>query len=319
MMKTSPTTKDPHQLKTSQTNPSNERGISTNTVNSESDEQVSSTSSAGVPPALVNVKTVGTIQDTQGRMEAAKKVESKAANSDSELLTMVVDTDVQEEEGAGVRGGVSSRSDREDSPELVIDTQPGGSDEENPVISKNHFQRGADDSESKQSSERNESRESSLEIYMDVPLEESDDDDEPNKETHGNHLDRSSAVNATNQMSDARSTTPHLKYVSRSSTTHNEASNQKHSYTGASSTAKGNGDTPSNYPVNETGRSVSPSYRVRQVAKLKQFFTTLQGFGNKLGREGAEQVQELIAALVVCLFVTHWNVSGMFICNSLQR
>ena len=41
------------------------------------------------------------------------------------------------------------------------------------------------------------------------------------------------------------------------------------------------------------------SYRVRQVAKVKQFFTTLQSFGNRMSSEVAEQVQELITALVV--------------------
>ncbi len=41
------------------------------------------------------------------------------------------------------------------------------------------------------------------------------------------------------------------------------------------------------------------SYRVRQVAKVKRFFTTLQGFGNSMSPEVAEQVQELITALVV--------------------
>ena len=41
------------------------------------------------------------------------------------------------------------------------------------------------------------------------------------------------------------------------------------------------------------------SYKVKQVAKMKRFFTTLQGFGNKMSGEVAEQVQELITALVV--------------------
>lgn len=40
------------------------------------------------------------------------------------------------------------------------------------------------------------------------------------------------------------------------------------------------------------------SYRVRQVAKVKQFFTTLQSFSNRMSSEVAEQVQELITALV---------------------
>ena len=47
-----------------------------------------------------------------------------------------------------------------------------------------------------------------------------------------------------------------------------------------------NGNAPSNY-------------RARKVAKVKQFFTTLQRFGENRSREVAEQVQELIAALVV--------------------
>lgn len=38
---------------------------------------------------------------------------------------------------------------------------------------------------------------------------------------------------------------------------------------------------------------------VKQAAKVKQFFTTIQQHGNKLGNEVAEQVQELIHALVV--------------------
>jgi len=45
--------------------------------------------------------------------------------------------------------------------------------------------------------------------------------------------------------------------------------------------------------------SLSPGHKARQVGKLKRFFMTLQGFGNNLGSEVAEQVQELITALVV--------------------
>ena len=52
-------------------------------------------------------------------------------------------------------------------------------------------------------------------------------------------------------------------------------------------------------PVSGHNGEVSVSYRVRKVAKVKQFFTTLQHFGNKQSSEVAEQVQELIAALVV--------------------
>ena len=48
---------------------------------------------------------------------------------------------------------------------------------------------------------------------------------------------------------------------------------------------------------------VTDNFRVRQVAKVKQFFTTLQKFGNKNGSEVAEQVQELIIAVVVREFV----------------
>lgn len=42
-----------------------------------------------------------------------------------------------------------------------------------------------------------------------------------------------------------------------------------------------------------------PSLFNKQVAKLKRFFTTLQEFANKISQEVAEQVQELITALVV--------------------
>ena len=44
---------------------------------------------------------------------------------------------------------------------------------------------------------------------------------------------------------------------------------------------------------------VTDNFRVRQVAKVKQFFTALQQFSNKRGSEVAEQVQELITAVVV--------------------
>ena len=40
---------------------------------------------------------------------------------------------------------------------------------------------------------------------------------------------------------------------------------------------------------------------VKQAAKVKQFFTTIQQCGNKMGSEVAEQVQELIHALMVSL------------------
>ncbi|CAI8032908.1 Protein CBFA2T2 [Geodia barretti] len=52
--------------------------------------------------------------------------------------------------------------------------------------------------------------------------------------------------------------------------------------------------------VSSTGDNgdILPSYRVRKVAKVKQFFTTLQRFGDRQSSEVAEQVQELIAALV---------------------
>ena len=49
----------------------------------------------------------------------------------------------------------------------------------------------------------------------------------------------------------------------------------------------------------ENGDILASSYRVRKVAKVKQFFTTLQRFGDRQSSEVAEQVQELIAALVV--------------------
>ena len=58
---------------------------------------------------------------------------------------------------------------------------------------------------------------------------------------------------------------------------------------------------------NDSGRDrqsvVTDNFRVRQVAKVKQFFTALQQFSNKRGSEVAEQVQELITAVVVSIHV----------------
>lgn len=47
------------------------------------------------------------------------------------------------------------------------------------------------------------------------------------------------------------------------------------------------------------GRESSRIASAKQAAKVKQFFTTIQHHGNKLGCEVAEQVQELIHALMV--------------------
>lgn len=49
----------------------------------------------------------------------------------------------------------------------------------------------------------------------------------------------------------------------------------------------------------ESGTGKSASVTSKQAAKVKQVFTTIQQHGNKLGSEVAEQVQELIHALVV--------------------
>ena len=58
---------------------------------------------------------------------------------------------------------------------------------------------------------------------------------------------------------------------------------------------------------NDSGKDrqsvVTDNCRVRQVAKVKQFFTALQQFSNKRGSEVAEQVQELIIAVVVSIHV----------------
>lgn len=54
-----------------------------------------------------------------------------------------------------------------------------------------------------------------------------------------------------------------------------------------------------NDQVKDRQTVVTDNFRVRQVAKVKQFFTTLQQFGNQNGSEVAEQVQELITAVVV--------------------
>ena len=73
-------------------------------------------------------------------------------------------------------------------------------------------------------------------------------------------------------------------------------------------TSRGGGN-PNKEGDNDPGKDrhsvVTDSFRVRQVAKVKQFFTTLQKFGNKNGSEVAEQVQELITAVVVSVYVGH--------------
>ena len=107
------------------------------------------------------------------------------------------------------------------------------------------------------------------EIDLNVPLEESSDEERP-PPPPTNH-------------------TPHLKHTSQSSTPQTNGMGQPLIANSIESHDSGE----------VVKRSVSPSYRAKQVAKLKRFFTTLQGFGNKLGSEGAEQVQELILALVV--------------------
>ena len=47
------------------------------------------------------------------------------------------------------------------------------------------------------------------------------------------------------------------------------------------------------------GDGGSNALRTKQSARVKQFFTTLQKFGNSMSRDGADQVQELISALLV--------------------
>lgn len=117
------------------------------------------------------------------------------------------------------------------------------------------------------------------EIDPNVPLEESSDDDNPpHPHTSHSHPHQDRTPHSDH--------TPHLKYVASSPVNGSSILSMK-----------------SHQDVARTRRSGSPGHRTKQVAKLKQFFTTLQGFGNKLGSEAAEQVQELITALVVSLFV----------------
>ena len=77
--------------------------------------------------------------------------------------------------------------------------------------------------------------------------------------------------------------------------------------------------------VSSTGDNgdILPSYRVRKVAKVKQFFTTLQRFGDRQSSEVAEQVQELIAALVVSSLSlshtrTHTHTLSLYLSNKMS-
>ena len=164
-----------------------------------------------------------------------------------------------------VDNNTDRHSDREDSPALVIAMPSDVSEEEAPTISHNHTEESKDGGEM-----------SGEEIDLNVPLEESSDEERP-PPPPTNH-------------------TPHLKHTSQSSAPQTNGTGQPLLANSIESHDHSSGGEV-------VQRSVSPSYRAKQVAKLKRFFTTLQGFGNKLGSEGAEQVQELILALVVG--VTH--------------
>ena len=205
------------------------------------------------PPALVHSTST----------EATKDKEVKATNSSLDEARMEVDNEEAENgevmDSHSNRGEVmDSHSDREDSPGLVIVTQP---DEEAPVTNNDHH-----------SLERGDGDISGEEIDLNVPLEDSSEE-EGEGPLHNHHTSHHPHQGHT----------PHLKYV-----TTPPINGQSHSVSI---------DSPQDPAARR--RSVSPGYRSKQVAKLKQFFTTLQGFGNKLGSEAAEQVQELITALVV--------------------
>ena len=61
--------------------------------------------------------------------------------------------------------------------------------------------------------------------------------------------------------------------------------------------------------------------RSKECAKVKQFFTTLQRFANNISHDVAEQVQELITALVVSTGTVHVHVRVRVIitCNYMYR
>ena len=60
-----------------------------------------------------------------------------------------------------------------------------------------------------------------------------------------------------------------------------------------------NNSTTASSTPSSSGKGSSSSKHSKPSAKVKQFFTTLQMFGNRTSQEVAEQVQELITALVV--------------------
>lgn len=194
-------------------------------------EEVDTTSEGIVSSQPEPSSEVQVINCNSTNEEPTKKRETLDADSANHETPMEAD-DNQNSEVA--------HSDREDSPELVIDTQ---ADEEAPKNqSVDHHVKGGGDS-------------SEVEVDLNSRLEESSDE-EPDR-------------------------TRQLKYKNAPQT-------------------NGRSHPPPSESLNsEPKQSVSPGYRAKQVAKLKQFFTTLQGFGNQLGSEAAEQVQELITALVV--------------------
>ena len=60
-----------------------------------------------------------------------------------------------------------------------------------------------------------------------------------------------------------------------------------------------NSDNDTHSKEEDDDDAASLALRTKQSARVKQFFTTLQKFGNNMSRDGADQVQELISALLV--------------------
>ena len=105
---------------------------------------------------------------------------------------------------------------------------------------------------------------------------------------HNHHHHRPASINGREER-------PRNGHTSTSST-----SAQGKKYISAESPSQGGNDGfhMRNKGEGNGGRVVAMT-NAKQAAKVKQFFTTIQQHGNKLGSEVAEQVQELIHALMV--------------------
>ena len=157
-----------------------------------------------------------------------------------------------------------------------------------------------------ESSDSSDIDEDALSIIIAVEGEDDDEDDNEREE----EMQVSSDALPSLTMSTSSQLSPKVKMIrdkmdrtidltsSSSYTDQPSATTENRSTTGNSD---GDRSSPRKDPpaTNKSSDGSTAAQHSKQSAKIKQFFTTLQTFGNKTSQEVAEQVQELITALVV--------------------